>query len=315
MNLKDVSAIDEAGARALLERLRWPDGPACIHCGDVDVFRLGGKSTRPGLFKCRGCKGQFRVEMKTIFEKSHISLRTWLMAFALLCGAKKSMSAKQMQRALGLKSYEAAWFMHHRIRHCMRVGPLRAMLLGSVESDEVWIGGKPRKRSSTDPRAPIPQVVTWSKKVSVMTMIERESGQMRRKVLRRATHANIKRVLLDNVDRRSRLLTDELGAYTLVGKTFRGGHGTVHHKICEYAKPDGSHCNTAESSHALVRRAMMGSWHHCSVKHLPRFMDELEFAWNHRRLTDSERFDALLGMIEGRRLAYADLVAGEDGVE
>ena len=314
MNLKDVSALDEDGARALLEKIRWPTGPACAHCGDVNVVRLAGKATRPGVFKCKskGCRKQFTVTVGTIFESSHIPLRTWLMAFALLCGAKKSMSAKQMQRALGLGSYQAAWHMAHRIRHAMRAEPLQALLRGVVESDEVWIGaGKPRRRAKGDPRPPITREEQASKRVPVMTMIERTSGQLRRRVLRRATHANIKAALLEAVDIRSRLLTDEAGAYQLVGMGFTGGHGTVNHSQYEYAKPDGTHVNSCESAHALVRRAIMGSWHHVSVKHLPRFMDELEWAWNHRRQTDAERFMDAVRLTTGRRLTYASLIADE----
>ena len=312
MNLKEVSDLTEDGARALLEKIRWPNGPACVHCGDVNVVKLAGKATRPGVYKCKskGCRKQFTVTVGTIFESSHIELKLWLMAFAELVSAKKSVSAKELQRKLGLGSYQAAWHMAHRIRHAMRAEPLQALLRGDVESDEVWIGGKPRRRAKGDPRPRETMAEAAARKVPVITMIQRD-GKMRRKVLKRVTHANIKAALLEAVDAtKSRLLTDEAGAYKLVGMGFAGGHETVNHSQYEYARGL-AHVNLCESSHALVRRAMMGAWHQVSVKHLPRFMDEMEWHWNHRKQTASEAFTEAVKLTEGRRLKYADLIADE----
>src|ERR1700726_4068920 len=124
MNLTDVSKLTEEEARETFERIRWPNGPVCPHCGSVEAVKLQGKSTRPGLYKCHGCKEQFTATINTILEDSHIPIRAWLMAFAILCSSKKGVSALQLQRQLDLGSYRSAWHMGHRIRHAMSKEPL-----------------------------------------------------------------------------------------------------------------------------------------------------------------------------------------------
>jgi transposase-like protein len=147
MDFKTACKLTEDQAREYLESLRWPNGPACVHCGDTNVAKLNGKATRPGVIKCRACRKQFTVTVGTIFERSHIELRHWVMAFCLVCSSKKGISALQIQRMLGLGSYKSAWHMAHRIRHAMQNEPLRTMLSGDVEVDESFVGGKPRKPS------------------------------------------------------------------------------------------------------------------------------------------------------------------------
>ena len=139
----ELSKLNEDDAREYLERIRWPSGPVCPHCTVVDnatKFKAGGKA-RPGVWKCKACRKQFTVTVNTIFERSHIELRLWLMAFAIMSASKKGASALQLQRQLGLGSYQSAWHMAHRIRHAMSQEPLKGMLAGRVEVD----GG--RKRS------------------------------------------------------------------------------------------------------------------------------------------------------------------------
>src|SRR5207237_1099600 len=114
---------DETAARALLERLRWPDGPVCARCGGADPYKLAPKASgknpaRQGLYKCRACKRQFSSTTGTIFESSHVPLSKWLLAIHLLASSKKGMSAHQLHRLLGV-TYRAAWFMAHRLRHAM----------------------------------------------------------------------------------------------------------------------------------------------------------------------------------------------------
>lgn len=120
-DLTDPIFNDEDAARAHFERLRWPDGPVCPHCGGVDAAtELRGKSTRPGLYKCKQCQKPFTATIGTVYERSHIPLRKWLLATYLLCSSKKGMSAHQLWRTLGFGSYRTAWFMAHRIREGMR---------------------------------------------------------------------------------------------------------------------------------------------------------------------------------------------------
>ena len=133
---------DEGKARELFERLRWPDGPVCPRCDHKDrIYKLQGKSTRPGLYKCGNCRKPFSVKVGSVFEGSHIPLKKWLYAIYLMCSSKKGVSAKQLERELDL-TYKSAWFMCHRIRHAMTQPPLVGKLGGTVEVDETYIGGK-----------------------------------------------------------------------------------------------------------------------------------------------------------------------------
>ncbi len=137
---------NDESARKLLEQLRWPNGPACPHCGSLEVYRLEAKPeskkpVRKGVLKCKACRKQFTVTVGTIFEDSHIPLHKWLLAIQLLCSSKKGMSAHQFHRMLGI-TYKSAWFMAHRIRFAMSQPPLVNKLQGIVEADETYIGGK-----------------------------------------------------------------------------------------------------------------------------------------------------------------------------
>ncbi len=144
MTLAKATELTEEEARAYLESLRWPTGPICPFCKSEGAKKLMGKSTRPGVYKCKtkGCRKQFTVTVGTIFEDSHIPVRKWVLAFHLICGAKKGISACQLQRHLGLGSYKSAWHMAHRIRYAMSQEPLKSKLRGKVEVDETYIGGK-----------------------------------------------------------------------------------------------------------------------------------------------------------------------------
>jgi transposase-like protein len=142
---------DEDSARAFLEKKLWPGGPICPHCGVIgEAYKLESKTStknplRKGVYKCAGCREPFTVTVGTIFEDSKIPLHKWLLAVHLLCSSKKGISAHQLMRNLELGSYRTAWFMAHRIRYAMAEEPLSSLLKGTVEVDEVYIGGKRRE--------------------------------------------------------------------------------------------------------------------------------------------------------------------------
>lgn len=135
-NLAAPKYTNEAAARKHLERVRWPDGPICPHCGVVDRASAI-KGGRDGLYFCNECRKQFTVTVGTVFERSKIPLRKWLLANHLLCSSKKGMSAHQLHRLLGV-TYKTAWFMTHRIREAMRDSNPGPMGGGNkvVEADE-----------------------------------------------------------------------------------------------------------------------------------------------------------------------------------
>lgn len=119
MSLSKIYTDDNA-ARRHLERLMWPDGPICPRCGTInEATLLKGKSTRPGVYKCRPCQKPFSVTVGTVFERSHIPLHKWVYATHLLTASKKGISSHQLMRMLGV-TYKTAWFMTHRIREAAR---------------------------------------------------------------------------------------------------------------------------------------------------------------------------------------------------
>jgi len=301
LTLNQVSALSEDEARETLERILWPNGPACPHCGAVEnLTRLQGKAHRTGVFQCNNCHDQFTVTVNTIFEDSHIPLRKWLMAFALLCSAKKGISALQLQRELKLGSYRTAWHMAHRIRHAMSKEPLAGLLRGTVEVDETYVGGKPRPQAG----APKAKRGRGTKKTPIVALVER-GGKVRARKVERVDGATLKAAIRENVDRSATIMTDEWPAYRAIGTEFAGGHKAVNHGQGEYARGD-AHVNTAESYFALLKRGVMGSFHHISKQHLDRYCDEFSFRWDHRKTTDSERTIEAIKGAEGKRLSYRD---------
>jgi transposase-like protein len=300
MILKDISQLTEERAREYLEGIRWPNGPVCPHCGSVEgITRFQGEVHRDGVYKCNPCGQQFTVTVNSIFHGSHISIRTWLMALSIMCSSKKGVSALQLQRQLGLGSYRSAWHLAHRIRHAMAREPLASLLKGVVEVDEAYIGGKPRKLSGEKAKRG-----RGTKKTPVVALIERD-GRVRARKLEWISSNTLKEAIRDNVDRSATIMTDEMPSYRGIGKEFAGGHKTVKHRKLEFARADGAGINTAESFFALLKRGVVGSFHHISKTHLDRYCDEFSFRWDHRKSSDSERTIQAIRQSEGRRLTYA----------
>jgi len=128
---------DESAARTHLERIRWPEGIVCPHCGEVNIYTRGGK--RVGFHDCRDCRAHFSVRTATVFEKSHVQLHKWIYAIYTIMTARKSISSLQLSKEIGV-TQKTAWFMLHRLR--LACGGNMEMLRGIVEVDETYIGGK-----------------------------------------------------------------------------------------------------------------------------------------------------------------------------
>lgn len=297
--LPELGRMTEDQARAFLEQIRWPNEVACPHCGDTAVTRLT-DAPRPGLFQCNGCRGQFTVTVGTIFEDSHVPLQKWVLAFALMCSAKKGISALQLQRNLGLGSYKSAWHMAHRIRHAMDNGPLGSKLRGTVEVDETYVGGRTREGKTGRGS---------ERKIPVMVLVERGGkGRARSRVLDRVTKATVQGAMLEMIHRSATINTDEGTHYIGVGHEFKGGRKHVTHSKKEYAK-SGVTTNTAESFFALLKRGIHGTFHHISKKHLHRYTNEFSFRWDRRSVDDGTRMIAALKASDGKRLMYGGMTS------
>ena len=136
-----LANLTDDEAREYIESLLWTDGAVCAYCGSKEVYKLEGKSFRPGLYHCRECRQQFTVTVNTIMHATHIPLRKWVRAFHLMCSSKKGISASQLHRNLGLGRYLTGWRLAHRTRLAMRCEPLASKLKGTVEVDETFGGG------------------------------------------------------------------------------------------------------------------------------------------------------------------------------
>jgi len=302
--------IDKEAARLHLEATRWPEGAVCPHCKSKNVRELNGKSHRAGLRQCneKECRKQFTVTVGTVFERSKVPLNKWLLATHLLTASKKGMSAHQIHRMIGV-TYKTAWFMCHRIREAMTDatpppmgGPNKV-----VEADETYIGNKVSlKKKRAMKRAGTGKGTKGgfggvSNKYTVVSLVER-GGVVRSFHVDRGTRANVREILVRNVDRKSKLMTDESRLYTEVGQEY-ARHEKVHHAAGEYVRGD-VYTNTLEGYYSIFKRGMRGTYQHCSESHLQRYVTEFDFRYNGRKLTDNQRRDAALKGIEGKRLTY-----------
>jgi transposase-like protein len=296
INLTDPVFTDKTKAREHLEAIRWPGGPYCPHCGETQrVYRLNGKSHRPGLLHCNACNGAFTVTTGSVMESSHVPLNKWVLAYRLMASSKKGFSAHQLHRTLGV-TYKTAWFMAHRIRESMR--DLKPEPLGGegkfVEADETFTGGKAKNRAYT---APPP-------KEAVMALVER-GGKVRSFHVPEVTATTLKPIIVDAIAKDSHFRTDESGVYWNVGEQF-ASHRTVIHSIGEYVRGD-AHTNTIEGYFSIFKRGIYGTYHHVSQQHLKRYLAEFDFRYNERialGVNDTERATKAIPGAAGKRLTY-----------
>jgi transposase-like protein len=292
---------DEDAAFAYVEAALWPNGPVCSHCGEtVRVSRMGGKATRKGLHKCYACRKQFTVRQGTLFESSHLPLHVWLQAIYLIAGSKKGISSHQLARTLGL-TVKSAWFLSHRIREAMREGGLAAFGEGggAVEVDETYIG---RKAGRDVPKG------GWGHKMTVLGLVDRNSGKSR--FFHVDGGKEIQGIVLENLSREARLMTDEHVMYRRIGREF-AEHGAVHHYNKEYVRGDVT-TNTIEGAFSIFKRGMRGVYQHCAEKHLHRYLAEFEFRYSHREahgVDDTARAVSILKGVVGKRLTYQPALA------
>lgn len=291
---------DENAARKHLESLNWPDGPICPHCGTVnEATALKGKSTRPGVYKCRPCQKPFSVTVGTVFERSKIKLNVWVHAVDLYTASKKGFSAHQLHRTLGV-TYKTAWFMAHRIREAMRDGNPEP--LGGtgkiVESDETYIGRQEGQPYKAGPAT----------KNVVLTLVER-GGSARSFHIDSTSIADIIPIVLTNVRRETIMMTDEAQHYRSLGKEYLS-HDAVNHGEKEYVRysaADVITTNTVEGFYSIFKRGMKGVYQHCREKHLHRYLAEFDFRYNNRiavGINDAVRAENALKGIVGKRLTY-----------
>jgi hypothetical protein len=253
---------------------------------------LQGKSHRKGLIQCNSCLKNFTVTVGTVFERSKIGLNKWMLATYLLASSKKGFSAHQLHRSLGV-TYKTAWFMMHRIREAMKDDGSPLGGPGQViESDEAFVGGFKKKRLSGK----------VAPKKKVLTLVER-GGRARSFHITHVDHTNIRSALVVNAHRSSHLRTDDARFYNNIGREF-ASHETTLHSNREFSRGDGNHSNTAENFFSILKRGVVGTYHHMSATHMHRYLAEFDMRYSTKNITDKERADQVLKGIVGKRLTY-----------
>ncbi|MGB2591666.1 MAG: IS1595 family transposase [Candidatus Acidiferrum sp.] len=304
MKLIDVTRKFKSDEDCLdyIEKMRWPNGEiGCVHCGEVGRIskitrESKGKNQRTRLYQCLACGKQFSATSGTIFNDTHLPLTKWFMAIALICEAKKGISAKQVERHLGV-NYRTAWHLCHRIREAMKEGTL---LSGAVEADETYM-------SRRKPRKGRPYVQKETKDV-VLGMVER-GGKLRLIPVKDAKMESIGPELSKHISPDvETIYTDAAATYAIyLSKNFTGKHKTINH-IESYAQGD-THTQHIENAFSLLKRGVYGTFHKVSIKHLGRYCDEFSYRFN-RRGAQLDMFDSTLkNLTHGEKLPYAKLTA------
>lgn len=285
----------DAECRALLERLRWPNGVRCVRCDSDKISRI----TTRKQYACAACQYRFSVTAGTVFNDSHLPLPKWFMAVLLMCEAKKSMSANQLMRTLGVAK-KTAWYLNHRIREAMRC-EVQEPLTGTVECDETYVGGKPRYRRPTAGRPPM----SIGNKAMVLAAIQR-GGDIRISTGKTNDRETLHGFIRQHAPNPTRIMTDEWQAYQGIADEDTT-HETVKHSAREYVRGD-VHTNSVEGAFGLFKRAIVGSFHQISHKHLERYLDEFEFRFNNRKNGYLFR-DTLTRLVTAKALPYEQLTA------
>ena len=261
-----------------LERVRWHGTPICPYCKSDHVTAVPSERRH----HCNNCKTSFSVTVGTIFHHTHLPIQKWFLAVALVLNAKKGLSARQLGRDLEVNK-NTGWRMAMQIRKAMEQRDQRDLLTGVIEMDEAYIGGKPRKGnigSGGQGGGSLPRG-RGTNKPAVVGMIER-GGKLRAQVVSKKNlrSKGLSSLVRRNVDiANSTLITDEYGGYVGI-KTFMP-HKTVNHKVW-YVADDGTHTNSIESFWALLKRGIVGQYHKVSLRHLPAYINEFSYRFNHR---------------------------------
>lgn len=289
---------------------RWPNGVSCPTCGRTDVSYVAAR--RVWQCKTRHPKNQFSAKVGTVMEDSAVGLDKWLVAMWMVANCKNGVSSWEVHRSLGI-TQKTAWFLLHRIRLAMGQDHSEPMGgEGPFEVDETFVGPDPRKMHA-DKRQKRYGAIQSRPKVPVMGMLNRDSRQIRAKVIPNIKRETLQNAILDQIQKGSTVYTDRSAAYdNLAAQEYV--HETVNH-VEEYVRGQ-IHTQGIENFWALMKRGLKGTYIAVEPFHLDRYVGEQVFRYNNRAtkdnpLTDADRFAFAVTQIVGKRLTYAELTGKE----
>ena len=321
MNLNSVTkrVIDDDAAYLFLEELRWGDRPVCPHCASIGQHYFltpkadDGRKTRTGsvtvrrLWKCRDCRKQFSVLTGTVMHGTKISVRTWVLVIFEMCASKNGVASREIERKYGLTP-RSAWFLLQRIREAMKDDDPTALFSGVVMTDETWVGGAPKNRHRKIRNAEKPAGSPNTDKTVVFSVMHKESGKVRSRVVQDVRRDTLHAAIAEQVDMKNSVLhTDSAQVYERIGWKFQD-HQSVNHIMGEYARP-GVTTNHVEGFFSQLKRSVDGTFHAVSKVHLQRYLAEFDFRYSTRKDSDSDRMRQLVERVGGRRLTYDELTA------
>ncbi len=292
---------DDAAAEAWFAETRWPNGPACPHCGSTHVLSGAKHATMPYRCREKGCRKRFSVKTGTVMEASNIGCQKWAIAIYLALTSLKSISSMKLYRDLEI-SQKSAWHMAHRLRRAFAEGG--RIFSGPAEVDESYFGGR-RANMSNAKRKKIADDGAGRGavgKTAVVDIKDRATNQFRAKVTERLDAPSLQGFVLEHTAPDTTVYSDDAEAYETLPRT----HETVRHR--EYVR-DRAHTNGVESFWSTLKRTHKGVFHKISPKHLDRYVQEFAGKHNHRSEDTVDQMRGLVECMDGKRLTYEELIA------
>ena len=294
-----MSVIEQFGTddqcREALVQLRWPEGVTCPNCQSKKISHVAARH----IYDCDSCRYQFSVMAGTMFHDSHLPLRKWFYVTYLMTESRKGISANQIKRMFGI-NYKTAWYLCHRIRAAMaEASPEK--LSGTVEVDETYVGGKPRRGGSKRGRGTKKEIVIG---------IRQRGGDLRFFHADDVKSGTLAKYIKENVSNDvDVVMTDDFCAYpkAIAKAGVLGEHKSINHSLGSYAIGD-LHTNTIESAFSLLKRGIVGTWHRISAKHLQAYLDEMCWRFDNRKNPYLFR-DTIKRMLNADNLEFKELTA------
>lgn len=287
---------DEQAAIDRFTAIRWRDGAFCPYCQGRRVYTFSDKRTH----KCADCRQRFSIKVGTVFEDTKIPLRKWMMAIWLITSHKKGIASTQLAKDIKV-TQKTAWFMLHRLRHAAATKSFNAPLKGTIEADETYVGGKEKNKHAADRTG---DTKGGKGKAVVLGMLER-NGELRAVRMPDLKGRSVQGVITEHVEPGSVVMTDEHRSFRGLGGRY--DHRRVNHSAGEYVRGD-AHTNGIEGAWSLLKRQIYGIHHWVSDKHLGRYVSEMAWRYNRRKMAEDERVNALIAGAAGR-LTYRGLIA------